>query len=102
MSEETKTEVKPEEEKESVAKRLVPPHDKISRLVTKNDLPRVIADAQILYKLCFTPLGLYRGAYAMAHPQIDDKDPLQMFVTEDRKIVLNPVITKHSGYTVDS
>ena len=38
----------------------------------------------------------------MHHSQIDDQDPMQLFVTADRKIVINPVVLKHSNYTTDS
>jgi peptide deformylase len=42
------------------------------------------------------------GAYSMAHPQIESDDPMRFYVTNDRKIIINPVITKHSNYLVDS
>lgn len=83
-------------------KRLVPKHDKKSREVTEKDVDKVIEEAKVLYGLCFSANGLYKGAYAMAHPQIENKDPLRLFVTADRRIVINPVIIKHSNYTVDS
>jgi len=86
----------------SVLERLVPPHDKKSREVTNEDVERVISEAKILYEICFDHTGVYRGAYAMHHSQIDDKDPLSMFVTVDRKIVINPKILGHSSYLVDS
>ena len=82
--------------------RLVPPHSKKSRQVTDKDIKRVIEESKILHELCFLPTGKYNGAYAMHHSQIDDKDPLSLFVTADHKIIINPVITRHSGYTVDS
>jgi len=92
-----------EEKKVSeVLKRLVPPHKKASRTVTEADLDRVMEEAKILYKICFESIGDYTGAFAMHHSQIDDKDPLSLFVTCDRKIVINPVITRHSNYTTDS
>ena len=83
-------------------KRMVPPHDKKSRSVTEKDADRVVAESTILYRLCFIPNGKYRGAFAMHHSQIDDKDPLNFFVTAERKIVINPTITRHSNYFVDS
>lgn len=85
-----------------LASKIVAPHKIISRDVTESDIDRVITDSVILWKLCFEAVGLYQSAFAMAHPQIDDKDPLRMFVTVDRKIILNPVILRHSSYTVDS
>jgi peptide deformylase len=92
-----------EENKEPIdfLKYLVPPHKTKSREVTNGDLGRVISDAKILYNLCFTQNGLYPGAYAMAHSQIDDKDPLRFFVTSDGKIVINPKITRRTNYYVD-
>lgn len=97
---ETKKEVPITEEE--AKKRIVAPHDKKSRPVTEKDLKRVIEDVKVMYRLCFTPNGLYKGAYAVHHSQIDDKDPLNFFVTADSKIVMNPVITNHSNYTKDS
>jgi peptide deformylase len=86
--------------------RMVKPHHLISRSVQAQydteDIDRVIKESVVLYKLCFQPIGLYGSAFAMAHPQIDDQDPLRMFVTAEKQIILNPRIIKHSGYTVDS
>lgn len=90
------------EELTSLLTKLVPPHSKLSRQVTEADLMRVIEDSKILYKLCFTQNGPYPAAYAMAHPQIDNTDPLCFFVTATRKIVINPKITRHSSYLCDS
>lgn len=39
------------------------------------------------------PYGLYANAYAIAHPQVTDQDPLKFFVTKDNEIICNPVIT---------
>lgn len=86
----------------SPLRRIVIPHKKASRLVTEADIDRVVAEAKILHAICFESSGIYKGAYAMHHAQIDDKDPLNFFVTSNYKIVINPVITRHSGYTVDS
>jgi predicted metalloprotease len=82
--------------------RLVPPHKKASREVTEKDIERVIEESKVLHEICFKPNGMYKGAYAMHHSQIDEKDPMSLFVTWDRQIILNVKITKHSGYTVDS
>ena len=89
-------------EYEDLIGRIVPPHRKVAREMTDEDANKVQDDLQVLYRLCFTPHGLYRGAYAMAHPQIDDKDPLRLFVMSNMLIVCNPRITRHSNYTVDS
>ena len=87
---------------DAVRARLVPPHKLISRKVTEADLARVVEDVRALHEICFMQVGNYQGAYAMHHSQIDDKDPLSLFVTMDRLIVVNPVITRHSNYTTDS
>lgn len=99
---EEKAPVKIELPENSPLRRLVEPHTKASRLITEADIDRVVAEAKILHAICFEASGIYRGAYAMHHAQIEDKDPLSFFVTSNFKIVINPVITRHSGYTVDS
>ena len=88
--------------KDSVLNRIVPAHKKVSREVTEKDIDRVIEEVRVLHAICFEKVGIYRGAYAMAHPQIDDKDPLRLFVTVDKKIIINPVITNKTKYQVDS
>lgn len=96
------TPIKIESAKEPVAKRLVKPHSKKSRSVTETDVNRVVEESVVLYELCFTPVGLYKGAFAVHHSQIDDKDPLNFFVSADKRIIINPTITRHSNYLVDS
>ena len=86
----------------SPLRRLVKPHNKISRKVLESDMERVAEEAKILYAICFEVNGLHHGAYAMAHSQIDDKDPLYFYVTADKEIIINPVITRHSNYEIDS
>jgi len=82
--------------------RLVSPHKKVSRDVTDSDIPRLLDEAKILYNLCYSMVGIYPGAYAVHHSQIDDKDPLNFFVTANKEIIINPVITRHTKTTVDS
>jgi len=91
-----------EEEKVDFLKYYVKPHKKISREVEKNDLYIVLKDLHIMYNLCFTQRGKFGGAMAVAHSQINDKDPLRFFITKDKKIVINPIITRHTNHTVDS
>jgi len=104
----TKEEVKTIEEAPKVIlendylKRLVAPHEKVSRLVTNEDLAKAIEEIKVLYQLCYVENGLYRGAYAMHHSQIDDKDPMNLFVLADKRIIINPKIVRHSNYTKDS
>lgn len=74
---------------------VIKPHDKKSREVTDTDIDRVIEDAQKMFKLCVN------GCIALAHSQIEDKDPLRFFVTPD-KIFINPVITRSTKAFVKS
>ena len=75
----------------------VKPHQKISREVTQKDIKRVIKDGQLMFQLCHTKIGSYKSAYAIAHPQITDKDPLRFFVTREQKMIINPVIVRHTN-----
>ena len=90
------------EEKENLLLRLVPPHSKVSREAVESDIERVVSEAKVLYNLCFMKNGLAIGARAMSHPQIEDKDPLRFFVTADKKLIINPIIIKHTNITVDN
>lgn len=81
--------------------KLVPPHKKKSKEVTEKDLPRVIADAHILYNLCYTQVGYIPGCFAVHHSQIENKHPLNFFVTADKEVIINPVIVKHTKVPVD-
>ena len=87
---------------ESVLKRIVAPHLKVSRLVTDADVEKVVEEAKILHAICYEQNGLYRGAYAMHHSQIEAEDPMKLFVVWDKSLVINPTITRHSNYTKDS
>lgn len=80
----------------------VKPHKKVSREVKIEDIPKVVEDAHILFNLCYTQNGPYPGGFAVAHPQINDTDPLRFFVTNQREIIINPVITRHTTVKIDS
>jgi len=80
----------------------VEPHKKISREVNDGDLKRVMKDAHIMYNLCFTQRGMFPGGFAVAHPQINNEDPLRFFVTCDKEIIINPFIKNHTKTTVNS
>ena len=82
--------------------KIVDPHYVDSKEATKSDIPRIKKDAKLMYDLCFEPHGLYPGGMAVAHPQITKKKPLRFFVTKENKIIVNPVITRHTKTTVDS
>jgi peptide deformylase len=76
--------------------KLVPPHKKKSREITEEDIPRVIAEAHILYNLCYSQVGYIPGCFAVHHSQIDCHDPLNFFVTAEKKVVINPKIIRHT------
>jgi peptide deformylase len=80
--------------------RYCPPHNKKSRWVTKKDLQEVVADGKDLVAMCRIPRGKYSGISALAHPQIDDKDPLRFFVLPNGMVIINPVITGHTKVPV--
>lgn len=89
----------------------VEPHKNISRLVTQEDLPQVLKDAEAMAKLLNAPIGVHNGFYAIAHPQCEKDRPLRFFIvnpktTEFRHyksiVIINPVILRHTGTTIDS
>ena len=90
---------------------IVTPHDKVSRLVTEADLPRVFRESEEIYKLLNTQIGIHNRFYAIAHPQIDDQDPLRFFVVNNQMfefhnwpsiVIVNPVILRHTGSFINS
>jgi len=83
-------------------KSYVSPHKKKARPVIGSDLPTVVRDAHTLYNLCFTRQGNQAGAFAVAHSQINDKEPLRFFVVANKQIIINPVITRHTKTTIKS
>jgi peptide deformylase len=86
----------------SYSDRLVKPHHKIARPVEDADIARVRTEAEILFALCNTKVGIYKNALAMSHPQIDDQDPLRFFVNCTSQAIINPVIIRQTQYQVDS
>lgn len=88
--------------KVNVLLRYVPWHNKPSRQVTADDMPRVIKEAAVLGELCHTPVGVYSGANAVSHAQIDSEDPMRFFVSSSGEVIINPTITNHTKTTVDS
>jgi len=83
---------------EEIEKIYVKPHTKVSREVAPYDMKRVLEDAPRLLLLCMLPRGVHKGGYAVAHPQIDDKDPLRFFVTATNEVIINPKIIKHTSF----
>lgn len=82
--------------------RYFPWHKKLSREVVADDIPRLLKEAVVLGELCHTRHGVYGGANAVAHPQIDNKDPLRFFVSSSGEVIINPVIVNHTKIPVDS
>ena len=93
---------KSKKEHEELKKRVVKPHNKVSRPVAESDVEKVLKDAYTLRDLCFTEHGLYARAYAMHHAQIESEDPMNFFVLNDGKLIVNPKIIRHTKTTVDS
>lgn len=73
---------------------IIKPHKLISREVLGTDLERVKNDSVEMAKLCLQPKGLKKFAFALAHCQVTDQDPLRFFVNYFGDIIINPVITK--------
>jgi peptide deformylase len=80
--------------------RYVDPHNNRSRFVKTEDLDRILADGKDLVAMCSLPRGKYGGIAALAHSQIDDKDPLRFFVLPSGMVVINPVVINHTKVTV--
>lgn len=83
------------ERKVELADKYVQPHTVVSRRVKEEDLPRLLQDAKIMHEMCLVGHGEYNTAFAIAHSQIEDKEPLRFFVTIKGEIYINPVITAH-------
>lgn len=104
MKKVNKPTVKREKKEEPIdfLKFYVKPHSKKSRKVMPKDILRIVEDAHIMFNLCYTQNGPYPGGFAVAHSQINSKDPLRFFVTNQREIVINPVITRHTAVKIDN
>lgn len=78
----------------------VPPHAKPSRPVNESDLPKVreLALQMVNLMVRLTQQRTFSDIYALAHSQVDDKDPLAFFVLNPALMgnrvatVINPVI----------
>lgn len=77
---------------------LVKPHTVISREVTEDDVEFVIEEYYAMKQI----IDESKYCVALAHPQIEDKDPLRFYVLRNGEIIINPVIEVHSNYEVDS
>jgi peptide deformylase len=76
---------------------LHPPHRKPSRPVEKADRDRVKLDMIEMAALCNQPLGKHSGAKALAHCQVEAKDPLRFFVLKNGDAIVNPKIINATG-----
>lgn len=76
----------------------VNPHNKKAREVQPEDLERAMKVAPMMHALCGVPHGGKNGAYAVAHPQIDDQDPLQFWVTKKGHVLINAHVVDHTLY----
>lgn len=66
---------------------------KLSRPVdVKVDLPKIEAVIPEIVKICKTHIGKFKGAYAIAHCQIEPNDPMTFFVLSSGEAIINPVI----------
>ncbi len=83
------------ERKVFLADKYVEPHHTVSRFVVEEDLKRVIEDANVMHEMCMVGRGDYNSAYAIAHPQICNEDPLRFYVTSEGQVIINPVIIGH-------
>ena len=50
--------------------------------------------------MCNLPRGKYSGIAALAHSQIEDKNPLRFFVLPSGVVIVNPVIADHTKASI--
>ena len=81
---------------------IVKPHKKISKEVSRKDLQKVLIDSLSMIDYCSNPSENFKVILALAHCQIDEKDPLRFFVTREKEIIINPIIINHTNSIVDS
>jgi len=84
------------ERKVFLSEKYVEPHRTPGRWIKEEDLPRVLEDAAVMHEMCMVGRGDYNHAFAIAHTQICDEDPLRFFVNADGQIYINPVIVDKS------
>lgn len=81
--------------------RYVKPHKVLSRVVTDDDVEKVIKDGTVMVELCNIKNGVYPGGFALHHSQIDDKEPLSFFVLHNGETIINPEITNHTNQKIE-
>jgi peptide deformylase len=84
--------------------KIIDPHKKISREVTEKDISTIIKIAFDMANYCSFPEKHWniKAVMALAHCQVEKKDPLRFFTTVDGELIINPVIIRHTEVTVDS
>ena len=80
--------------------RYVEPHTKKTKWIKSSDIEKIMSDGRDLAACCNLPRGKYSGISALAHSQIDDKDPLRFFVLANGMVIINPVIIRHTNVPV--
>jgi len=65
---------------------------KKSRTVLPADVAFLKEIRSTWQKICQSPAGKFPHAYALAHVQVEDKDPMRAFVTHVGDIIMNPEI----------
>jgi len=79
---------------------IVKPHRKVSRTVTQNDIERVEREAKAMRAWMLKRAD----CVGLAHPQVDDTDPLAFFVTLEgaNRVILNPRVVHFSNKIIQS
>jgi peptide deformylase len=61
----------------------------------------LLKDANDMVIICQIPIGLASGGKALAHTQINDKDPLNFFVLAGGMAIINPEVVNHTEALVE-
>ncbi len=80
--------------------KIVEPHRKVSRPVTLADYDRVMEAEKAMREWMVAKYS----CVGLAHPQIDDEDPLAFFITlqEPFKVICNPKVVVYSSVKTQS
>lgn len=81
---------------------IIDPHKNKSREVREKDISRVRTISIDMLELAKNPPSSLKRIVALAHSQVEKKDPLRFFVMDSGEIIINPQIIKHTNTTVDS
>ena len=80
---------------------IIKPHKINSVECQTQDIPRIKKDGEQMIKLCFRPIGKYKGGFAVAHPQVTASNPLRFFATKNGSIIINPKIVRHTEHQIN-